>query len=69
MLVHEAWFTLELESKYVVREYMGPVLSTLIYGTELYREESMKPFQYIEVKMLKLFPKKLLKLCSGPLAK
>lgn len=69
MLPHEVWFTLNLEPKYIVREFVSHVRSTMLYGAELLSKESRKPFIEIDNKITNMFLSKLLKLGRNTLAR
>lgn len=69
ILVKEVWFNLNLEPKYINREYISHACSTMLYDTELLATEARKPFKDIDEKMMNLFLCKILKLGKTKLAK
>lgn len=69
MLKNSVWFDLNLEPKFIAREYMTHVHSTLIYGAELLTKETREPFIEIDEKLINLFLTKLLKLGSRKLVR
>lgn len=68
VLINEVWFNLNLEPKYIAREFLSHVRSTMLYGTESLTMEARKPFVDIDEKMMNLFLSKLLKLGRTKLA-
>lgn len=69
MLVNEVWFTLYLEPKHFIREFLSHVRSVMLYGAELLTVEARAPFMAIDQKMTNLFLVKLLKLGRNKLAR
>lgn len=69
MLTNEQWFDLNLEPKYITREFLTHVRSTMLYGAELLTSSAREPFIQIDEKLTNLLLTKLLKLGSTKLAK
>lgn len=69
MLTSEVWFDLNVEPKYIAREYLYHVRRTMLYGAELLRKEARIPFLEIDEKLTNLFLVKLLNLGRNKLAK
>lgn len=68
VLINEVWFNLNLKPKYIVREYLSHVYSTMLYGSELLSTEARKHFVDVDEKMMNLFLRKFLKLGRTKLA-
>lgn len=62
MLINEEWFSLDLELKKIVREFISRVSSILMYGAELLTHDARKPFIVADRVVSSLIFVKLLKL-------